>query len=93
MRLCAPAQFFLHVLINALANAIKHSHPKGSVEVSLSMAEPHVLKLEVLDRGSGMDSDVIEKIGAIWNHKTAIRPNRFGWGVGMLVLRHRIWQL
>jgi two-component system, cell cycle sensor histidine kinase PleC len=82
-RLLADALKLKQVLLNLITNAIKFSHPGGRVVVRARAVEDG-LRIEVADRGIGMDEAEIEtaitrfgQVASTWNRKHA------GTGLGL----------
>ena len=74
-RLRADALKLKQVLLNLITNAIKFSHPGGSVLIRCYQAEDG-LRIEVVDHGIGMDETEIEtavtrfgQVASTWNRK------------------------
>ncbi len=73
------------ILRNLLSNAIKFSHPNSTIDIIVRQ-EAHSLSLEVRDRGMGMTSEQIAKIGRIEQRilHTGTRGEK-GSGLGLIL--------
>ncbi len=87
-RAMADMEMIKTVLRNLISNAIKYTHPKGKIIVSISEM-PQSVEIRVVDNGIGMTA---EKVKAL---KDSSRPststpgtqNEKGSGLGMLLIR------
>jgi two-component system, sensor histidine kinase and response regulator len=76
------------VLRNLVSNAIKYSHPGGTIKIKVS-EEEHNIKVVVQDFGIGMKEDQIVNLKTI-NHPLNSTPgtrNEKGSGLGMVLIR------
>lgn len=73
------------ILRNLLSNAIKFSHPNSTIDIIVRQ-EAHSVSLEVRDRGMGMTSEQIAKIGRIEQRilHTGTRGEK-GSGLGLIL--------
>ena len=72
------------ILINLLGNAIKYSHPKGRVTVSLHPKDD-VVRIDIRDQGEGMEADELARIGeAFFQGENA--KGRAGTGLGLSIV-------
>ncbi|MCW7506380.1 sensor histidine kinase [Leptospira levettii] len=73
------------VLRNLFSNAIKFSHPKGTVAIT-SVTRPKYLDLSIVDMGIGMSKEQIRQIGEGKPFPTAFgTQGEKGTGLGLLV--------
>jgi len=95
VRLNGPFRCVQHIVVNLLTNAIKHSPPKSTVDVTLdcnSMSSSS-LAIVVDDSGTGMSDAIVERLQSRWHHGGDADPKNSGWGVGMMVIQRRLQQL
>src|SRR5262249_31343230 len=83
-------------LTNLIENAIRHTPPHSSIDISVSSLNEAIL-VEVVDRGPGIPAPESERIFDIF-HKVPGRPSHEGVGLGLaiaqrIVLAHggKIW--
>ncbi len=75
------------VVGNFVSNAIKFT-PSGRVDVHLSTAGPHRIRLEVRDTGIGIDEDVRERLFQPFSQADSSTTRRYGGtGLGLAVCR------
>lgn len=93
----ASADHLLRVLLNLIANAIRHSPPSGTVVVAVTGRE-QLLRLEVTDSGPGISLGEREHVFKPYASSGAgsARPGQAGLGLAIcraLLQRHdgRIW--
>ncbi|MBL0953194.1 MAG: HAMP domain-containing histidine kinase [Leptospira sp.] len=73
------------VIRNLFSNAIKFSHPKGTVTIT-SMTGPNFVDLSIVDMGIGMSKDQIRQIGEGKPFPTTFgTQGEKGTGLGLLV--------
>jgi signal transduction histidine kinase len=75
----------LQVTVNLLANAIKFSPAGALVEVKASLEE-HWLRVEVLDRGPGIDPKDVQKLFDPFRQGAARQGGGFGLGLAIAKL-------
>ncbi len=71
---------------NILSNAVKFSAKGGRIHVRLSL-RGQMLYLSVQDSGEGIRSEVQGNIHAHFRRKPGLEDNRFGIGLGMVLIR------
>lgn len=71
---------------NILSNAVKFSAKGGKIHVLLSL-RGQMLYLSVQDSGEGIRSEVQGNIHARFRRKPGLEDNRFGIGLGMVLIR------
>jgi two-component system, cell cycle sensor histidine kinase DivJ len=75
------------VLINLLSNAIKFSHEKGTVTVAMRR-QGSMLSISVADRGIGMDSDALNRIGEpFFQAQDGLARRYEGTGLGLSIVK------
>jgi cell cycle sensor histidine kinase DivJ len=75
------------VLINLLSNAIKFSHENGIVTVSMKK-QGNLLNISVTDRGIGMDSGAVDRIGEpFFQVQNGLSRQYEGTGLGLSIVR------
>jgi signal transduction histidine kinase len=73
------------LLLNIVDNAVKYSHPGGTVQISLTVAE-HQARLAVTDQGIGFPSDVQKRIfDRFYRTDEARAHNKKGTGLGLAI--------
>jgi two-component system, sensor histidine kinase and response regulator len=75
------------VLRNLIGNAIKFTHPKGSIKVGCS-GEGDQIKVSVADTGTGMTNDELNKLFKAGSHFSKHgTQNEKGIGLGLLLVK------
>ena len=75
------------ILINLLSNAIKFSHEGGTVTVSMKK-QGSLLNLSVTDRGIGMDSSAVSRLGEpFFQVQDGLSRRYEGTGLGLSIVR------
>ncbi len=78
------------ILRNLIHNALKFSYNGGSVEITSERAADGV-KVSVLDKGSGIDKDVIDRLrNGITMDTVSGTANEVGTGLGLILCREFI---
>jgi signal transduction histidine kinase len=72
------------VLINVLANAVKHGRPGGRVEVSVDLESPRSVTIAVDDDGPGVPARDRERVFALGERGTTPAE---GTGIGLALVR------
>jgi cell cycle sensor histidine kinase DivJ len=75
------------VVINLLSNAVKFSHDKGVVTLSMKR-QGNMLNISVADRGIGMDSESISRIGEpFFQAQDGLARRYEGTGLGLSIVK------
>jgi signal transduction histidine kinase len=78
------------VLRNLIGNAIKFSHPKGTIKLSASK-EGEFLAISVRDSGKGMPQDLLEKLFQVGEGKKSVgTQGEKGTGLGLLIVKEMV---
>ncbi|GAA3539645.1 HAMP domain-containing sensor histidine kinase [Amycolatopsis ultiminotia] len=72
------------VLSALLDNALGHTPPGGSIEVSLLNPDPRHVELRVCDTGAGFPSQNVERLFERFAHGTNGEGRRFGLGLALV---------
>lgn len=79
------------VLRNLITNAIKYSHPDGSVIVRAAIKNENEVEISVKDKGVGIPEDEIAKLFRIdTKYTTPGTSNEFGTGLGLILCKEFI---
>lgn len=73
-------------VLNILSNSIRFTPEGGSIEAKLSR-RGRMLRLSVRDSGSGIADHILDSVFSRYLRKPAIEDNRFGVGLGMVLIR------
>lgn len=73
-------------VLNILSNALKFMPKTGSIEASLSR-RGQMLRLSILDSGSGIAQDILHNVFRRYLRRPGIEDSRFGLGLGMVLIR------
>jgi PAS domain S-box-containing protein len=79
----ADRQRFIQVLLNLLSNAIKFNRSGGSVMVSFVESLGNKIRVEVVDTGSGISKEGLNKIFRPFERLEADRTDVSGTGLGL----------
>lgn len=71
------------VISNLLINAIKHSHSKEPVELTIEI-HPHRVVIAIRDKGSGIDR---KHLASIFDQFYQVRQNSDGFGLGLYICK------
>ena len=82
----ADAEQLERAVLNILSNAIKFTPKDGTIEASL-IRRGRMLRLSVLDSGSGIAENVRSSVFSRYLRQPAIEDSRFGIGLGMVLIR------
>ncbi|WP_197410741.1 PAS domain-containing sensor histidine kinase [Devosia epidermidihirudinis] len=75
------------ILLNLMSNAIKFSHPGGTVTVSLKR-QGQAINLSVSDHGVGMAPDSIKRVGeAFFQEQNGLARQYEGTGLGLSIVK------
>jgi len=75
------------VVINLLSNAVKFSHDKGVVTLSMKR-QGNMLNISVADRGIGMDSEAVSRIGEpFFQAQDGLARRYEGTGLGLSIVK------
>jgi len=75
------------ILVNVLANAIRHTPPDSAITLTAEAADDQV-EITVLDQGEGVAEEDVERIFDIYyTTATAAETGRVGFGVGLPLSR------
>jgi signal transduction histidine kinase len=75
------------VLTNLLSNAVRHSPAAGEITVAAA-ARPGGVRIEVLDQGTGVPAEAVERIfDRFYRVDTGPRPGSGGAGLGLAIAR------
>jgi len=78
------------VLRNLISNAIKFTHPKGSISIKADINPDHVI-VSICDDGVGMSKDVLQKVFLInQGYSTKGTQNEQGTGLGLVICKEFI---
>lgn len=83
--LCDPEQLERAVL-NMLSNAVKFTPSDGSIKAALTR-QGQMLRLSVLDSGSGIAESIRSSIFSRYLRQPGIEDSRYGIGLGMVLIR------
>ncbi len=85
--LCADERACRQILLNLLTNAVKFSHAGGAVTVSIKR-QGMSLNLSVSDRGIGMDTVALARVGEPFFQANATLDRRHeGTGLGLSIVK------
>ena len=86
---------FKQVLINLLTNAIKFTHEKGKVSLSMMYNEKkHAYRLEVKDNGIGLSQESISKLFQAFSQVDNVyQKEQKGSGLGLMICKNIIQDL
>src|SRR5690606_15734710 len=85
--LCADERACRQILLNLLSNAVKFSHAGGAVTVSIKR-QGMSLNLSVSDRGIGMDTVALARVGEPFFQANATLDRRHeGTGLGLSIVK------
>ena len=73
-------------ILNMVSNAVKFSKPGDVIRAALTR-RGRMLYLTIADNGSGIPDDIRGDIFTRYNRKCAFEDNRFGVGLGMVLIR------
>jgi len=73
-------------ILNILSNAMKFTPKCGKIQASLSR-RGKILRLSILDSGSGIPEDVRGTLFSRYLRQGAIEDSRYGLGLGMVMIR------
>jgi len=83
----ADINMFSTIIRNLLANAIKFTHPDGTISISIHKKE-HVHEITVKDNGVGISEENMQKIFRIDSkHTTLGTNNEKGTGLGLILCK------
>lgn len=83
----ADAKMLLSIIQNLISNAIKHSHPKGKINVLAKIKEDKIM-VEIKDTGAGMSKIVLEKLFTPQMETLSEeRKDNKGAGIGLLLVK------
>jgi signal transduction histidine kinase len=90
IRVCADVNMFSTVVRNLVANAIKFTHERGQVILSLERREGYC-EVAIQDNGVGISEDNLRKIFRIDSNHTTLGTNgEKGTGLGLILSREFI---
>lgn len=78
-------EHYEQIWTNLIGNAVKFSHPSGSISISMYMAGG-MIKATVSDEGSGMDADTLTHIFERFYQEDTSRKNG-GNGLGLAIVK------
>ena len=73
-------------VLNLLSNALKFTPAGGSIDATLSR-QGSLLRLSILDSGSGISDSVLPHVFTRYLRQPGIEDPRFGLGLGMVLVR------
>lgn len=82
----ADAEQLERAVLNILSNAVKFTPKDGSIDASLTR-HGRMLRLSVLDSGSGIAENVRSSIFHRYLRQPGIEDSRYGIGLGMVMIR------
>lgn len=82
----ADAEQLERAVLNILSNAIKFTPKGGTIEAKLTR-KGRMLRLSVLDSGSGIAENVRSSVFGRYLRQPALEDSRFGIGLGMVLIR------
>ena len=82
----ADAEQLERAVLNILSNAIKFTPKGGSIEAKLTR-HGRMLRLSILDSGSGIAENVRSSVFSRYLRQPAIEDTRYGIGLGMVLIR------
>nr|MBP9602167.1 ATP-binding protein [Lutibacter sp.] len=78
------------ILLNLITNAIKFTHPKGTIAVNASKKNS-CIEITVSDNGIGMDTETLDKLFILQTNETTIgTANEKGSGLGLVLCKELI---
>jgi signal transduction histidine kinase/ligand-binding sensor domain-containing protein/DNA-binding response OmpR family regulator len=76
------------ILYNLLSNALKYTSAEGSIRLSIA-EESEVVTVKVKDNGSGIPSEIGEKLFAkFYKAERTKTSSRAGFGIGLFLVKH-----
>ena len=81
---------YKQALINLLSNAVKYNNMGGEVEVSLHLATPKMLRLNVRDTGNGIPANRQNEVFQPFNRLNAEFSKIEGSGVGLVITKQLV---
>ncbi len=75
------------VVRNLLSNAIKFCHEGCTIEINAVHTKDNMIKLCIMDNGTGIESEVLKKLFSGENLSTRGTMNEKGTGLGLVVCR------
>lgn len=82
----ADAEQLERAVLNILSNAVKFTPRGGTIDVSLTR-RGKMLRLSVLDSGSGIAENVLSSVFSRYLRQPGIEDSRYGIGLGMVMIR------
>lgn len=83
------SHLFETILRNIISNSIRYSHQGSEVRIRLHNKAPG-LRVEVIDNGHGVSSEVVEHING---HRPQLKPSDEGFGVGLFFTRRFVKEM
>ena len=78
------------ILLNLITNAIKFTHPKGTIAVNASKKNS-CIEITVSDNGIGMDTETLDKLFILQTNETTIgTANEKGSGLGLVLCKELV---
>jgi len=87
----ADKDMFKSILYNLISNAIKFSHPNGTVKISAETMEDQA-RVVVSDNGTGMDEETRRKLFQIDSGSAKGTANEEGSGLGLILCKEFVEQ-
>lgn len=89
----ADYQMLHTIMRNLVSNAIKFTPTHGHIEIKATLESKSHLRISVIDTGSGMEQEIIEKIlNSAINFTTRGTNNEKGTGLGLMIAKEFIHQ-
>jgi CheY-like chemotaxis protein/two-component sensor histidine kinase len=83
----ADKQRLSQVLLNLLSNAIKYNHTGGSVRVLAVPAQDETVRIEVVDTGSGIPAESLDRLFTPFERLGAEQKQIEGTGLGLTLTK------
>lgn len=78
------------ILINLLSNAIKYNVVGGSVDITYSLTDAQVIRINIADTGSGLSPELIEQLFQPFNRLGQNAKAEVGTGIGLVVCKRLV---
>ncbi|MCK4704744.1 MAG: DUF3365 domain-containing protein [Gammaproteobacteria bacterium] len=73
------------ILLNLVSNAIKYNSDNGSVKVSVTSQENGIIRINIIDTGSGLNEDQLRDLFIPFNRLGAEHGGVDGIGIGLVI--------
>jgi len=78
------------ILINLLSNAIKYNVAGGTVDISYSLTDANLIRINIADTGSGLSQELIEQLFQPFNRLGQNAKAEVGTGIGLVVCKRLV---